>query len=129
MTTDLPRKSGSARISLILCCVLFVTIGILHFTSTATFTRIVPDFIPYPDWAVYISGVMEIGGGAMLYFRKTRRVASYFLIFLLIMVFPANINMAVNHIDFGKVPTAVLWARLPLQALLIYWVYQLRKVP
>lgn len=111
-----------------MCCLLFIGIGILHFTSTSTFTRIVPDFIPFPEWAVYISGVMEIVGGTMLYVRKTRRFASYFLIFLLIMVFPANINMAVNHIDFGKVPTAVLWARLPLQALLIYWVYQLRKV-
>ncbi|MBA3858605.1 MAG: hypothetical protein C0507_16990 [Cyanobacteria bacterium PR.3.49] len=129
MTADKSQSRGSERISLIICCILFVGIGILHFTNTSTFTRIVPDFIPYPDWAVYISGVMEILGGVLMYFRKTRRFASYFLIVLLIAVFPANINMAVNHIDFGKVPTVVLWARLPLQALLIYWVYQLRKVP
>lgn len=116
------------HISLVLCCLLFIAIGILHFTSTSTFTRIVPDFIPFPDWALYITGVMEIVGGALLYFSRTRRYASYFLIFLLIIVFPANINMAVNHIDFGKVPTAVLWARLPLQALLIYWVYKLRRL-
>ncbi len=115
------------RISLILCCVFFFFVGVLHFTSTATFTRIVPDFIPFPEWAVYISGVMEIAGGLCLYFPKTRRLASYFLIFLLIIVFPANINMAVNHIDFGKVPAVVLWGRLPLQAVLIYWVYQLRR--
>ncbi len=116
------------RVSLILCCLLFITIGVLHFTSTQTFTRIVPDFISFPDWVVYITGVMEIAGGACLYFSRTRRYASYFLIFLLIIVFPANINMAVNHIDFGKVPTSVLWLRLPLQALLIFWVYKLRKV-
>lgn len=116
------------RISLILCSIFFTTVGVLHFTSTSTFTRIVPDFIPFPEWAVYISGVMEIAGGILLFVPKTRRYASYFLIFLLIIVFPANINMAVNHIDFGKVPTAVLWARLPLQALLIYWVYKLRSV-
>ena len=122
----MPKVSKS--LSLTLCCLLFITIGILHFTSTETFTRIVPDFIPYPDWAVYISGVMEIAGGILLYFRKTRRFASYFLIFLLIMVFPANINMAVNRIDFGKIPTALLWARLPLQALIIFWVYKLRRV-
>ncbi len=116
------------RISLILCCVFFFSVGVLHFTSTETFTRIVPDFIPFTQWAVYISGVMEIAGGLLLFFPKTRRYAAYMLIFLLIMVFPANINMAVNHIDFGKVPTAVLWARLPLQALLIYWVYKLRRI-
>lgn len=116
------------RISLILCCIFFCIIGVLHFTSTSTFTRIVPDFIPFPEWAVYITGVMEIAGGVLLFFPKTRRYASYFLIFLLIIVFPANINMAVNHIDFGKVPAAALWLRLPLQALLIYWVYKLRRV-
>lgn len=115
------------RVSQILCCIFFITVGVLHFTSTETFTRIVPSFIPFPDWAVYITGVMEVAGGLLLYFPKTRRFASYFLIFLLIIVFPANINMAVNHIDFGKVPTFVLWARLPLQALLVYWVYRLRK--
>jgi uncharacterized membrane protein len=116
------------RISLILCCLFFVSVGVLHFTNTETFTRIVPDFIPFPDWAVYISGIIEIAGGALLYFPKTRRFASIMLIFLLILVFPANINMAVKHIDFGKVPTPVLWARLPLQALLIYWVYRLRRL-
>jgi uncharacterized membrane protein len=116
------------RISLILCCLFFFSVGVLHFTNTETFTRIVPDFVPFPDWAVYISGILEIAGGVLLYFPKTRRFASYMLIFLLIMVFPANINMAVNHIDFGKVPTWLLWARLPLQALLIYWVYKLRRV-
>jgi uncharacterized membrane protein len=116
------------RVSLILCCIFFMSVGVLHFTSAETFTRIVPSFIPFPEWAVYISGVMEIAGGILLFFPKTRRFASYMLIFLLIMVFPANINMAVNHIDFGKVPEAVLWARLPLQVLLIYWVYKLRHV-
>ncbi len=116
------------RISLILCCLFFFSVGVLHFTNTETFTRIVPGFVPFPDWAVYISGIMEIAGGVLLYFPKTRRFAAYMLIFLLIMVFPANINMAVNQIDFGKVPTWLLWARLPLQALLIYWVYKLRRV-
>lgn len=113
------------RISLIICSIFFCAVGILHFTHTGTFVRIVPEFIPFPDWAVYISGVVEIAGGALLLVLKTRRFASYLLILLLIAVFPANINMAVNHIDFG-LPTFVLWARLPLQALLIFWVYKLR---
>lgn len=116
------------RISLTICCLFFFSVGVLHFTNTKTFTRIVADFIPFPDWAVYISGIIEIAGGALLYFPKTRRFAAYMLIFLLIMVFPANINMAVNNIDFGKLPTPVLWARLPLQALIIYWVYRLRRI-
>jgi uncharacterized membrane protein len=43
---------------------------------------------------------------------------------LLIAVFPANIYMAAGHIqpEGMQIPEALLWARLPLQPLLIWWV-------
>lgn len=116
------------QLSLYICCLFFAAVGILHFTHTANFTRIVPDYIPFPDMAVYLSGVAEILGAAMLFIKKSRRWGSYFLILLLLAVFPANINMAVKHITLG-LPEWVLWARLPLQALLIYWVATVGKSP
>jgi uncharacterized membrane protein len=41
-------------------------------------------------------------------------------------VFPANIYMAMDHIQVttNPLPGWLLWARLPLQFLLIWWVYQ-----
>ncbi len=51
----------------------------------------------------------------------TRRAAAGGFVALYVAVFPANVNMAVNHIGFGRHPGPAwrAWARLPLQALLI----------
>jgi uncharacterized membrane protein len=59
----------------------------------------------------------------------TRSVARWWLIALLIAVFPANIHMAMNPeqirgLDLERVPRWVLWARLPLQPLMIWWVWR-----
>lgn len=71
---------------------------------------------------VWISGIAEILGGAGLLVPKARRFAGLALIVLLVLVFPANINMAVNHIYIGSMNNDfILWARLPLQLILIAW--------
>ena len=55
---------------------------------------------------------------------RLQRPAAWGLGALLIAVFPANINMAINEIPFGDqpVPVWLLWARLPFQAVFIAWV-------
>jgi len=42
---------------------------------------------------------------------------------LLIAVFPANLSMAVHPVEAGAagIATVLRWGRLPLQALLIWW--------
>jgi uncharacterized membrane protein len=51
-----------------------------------------------------------------------RKAAGIGLIALLWAVFPANVNMAVNNINFGFLPVWALWARLPLQFVMIKFV-------
>ena len=72
---------------------------------------------------VYLSGVAEVALGAGLLVAPLRRLAGWGLVALYIAVFPANVNMAVNHVSFveGQAPPPAwaLYARLPLQALLI----------
>jgi len=102
----------------------FVTTGVLHFLRTEYFEQIVPDYLPAHRELVLISGVAEIAGGVGVVFPQTRRLAGAWLIALLIAVFPANVNMAINSGRFDSIAPALLWARLPLQALLIWWVYR-----
>jgi uncharacterized membrane protein len=67
-------------------------------------------------------------GGVMILFNRTRFIGAGFIIALLIAVFPANIQMA---IDFYHKQHPSLWAallRLPLQLLLIWWAYSIRRV-
>ncbi len=69
-------------------------------------------------------GLAEILGGAGLIFPATRRLAGWALLVLLVAVFPANVHVALQ----GRMPgtefsPAILWWRLPFQALFIAWVW------
>ncbi len=101
--------------------------GVSHFVSPGGFVRIVPDYLPYPLELVYISGFFEILGGIGILLKQTRKIAAWGLIALYIAVFPANVNMALNQISMSEtpVPQLLLWLRLPLQILLIYWAYRI----
>ena len=102
-----------------------VFVGLMHFVRPAPFVAIVPAYLPAPLLLVQISGVAEILGGLGLILPQTRRLTAWCLIALFVAVFPANLNMALNHLPLGTtpVPTWALWARLPLQLVLIAWAY------
>jgi uncharacterized membrane protein len=94
---------------------MFIFTGIMHFVIEKFFTSIVPKSLPNPKAIVYVSGVAEIAGGVGVLIPQTRRLAGKGLIALLLAVFPANINMAINSERFSRFPAWGLWARLPLQ--------------
>lgn len=96
----------------------------MHFVNPALFMRAMPSYLPYPLELIYISGVFEILGGVGLLAPspKLREAAGIGLIALLVAVFPANINMALNSQLFKEIPPLVLYGRLPLQLLFILWV-------
>ena len=73
---------------------------------------------------VYLSGTAEIAGGLGLLIPIVRRAAAWGLVFLLVAVFPANVYMAEYNIQVSEhtIPQFWLWARLPVQLLLIWWV-------
>ncbi len=104
-----------------LATVAFTVAGTLHFLYPKTYLAIMPPYIPYPLAMVYLSGAAEIAGGLGLLIRRTRRPAAWGLALLLVAVFPANVHMALNHIP-PTAPPALLWGRLLLQPLLIWWV-------
>lgn len=70
-----------------------------------------------------MSGGFEILGALGIALRPTRVVAGWGLIALLVAVFPANIEMAFEARRFASVaPPWALYARLPLQFVLMWWV-------
>jgi uncharacterized membrane protein len=106
---------------------LFVVVtGVLHFIKAPAFVAMVPASLPRPDLLVAVSGVAEIAGGLGILWPPTRRAAGIGLILLFLAVFPANINMAVNHLplDGKPVPPALLWGRLVLQPVFIWWAWR-----
>ena len=106
---------------------LMIVAGLNHFRMPALYVAMIPSWLPAPSALNIISGVAEILGGLGLLapWPAVRRTASWGLIALLLAVFPANINMAVHNLPLGDnhVPAWTLWARLPLQAILIAWAW------
>lgn len=105
----------------LLLALFFLVAGILHFTRTGFYLAIMPPYLPFHLALVYISGFFEIVGGVCLLIPALSRFAGYGLVALLVAVFPANVNMAINEVSIGDTsfPPLLLWLRLPLQFALI----------
>lgn len=117
------------RIFSVLLTLAMVLAGVSHFTMTATYMAIVPDYLPAPLALVYISGVAEIVLGLALQVPGLRRLAAFGLIALFIAVLPANINQAMNNLQppgLEMSPT-MLWVRLPMQLVLIAWAWWMTR--
>lgn len=109
-----------------LLALIFGAAGVLHFVAPLPYVRIVPPALPNAPLLVTLSGIAELVGAIGLLIPRTRRAAGFGLIALLVAVFPANVQMLLlAHAD-GASPLwqALLTARLPLQPLLIWWVWR-----
>jgi uncharacterized membrane protein len=115
--------SSSQRIAVVIAAVFYIVAGLVHFIKPAPYLRIMPPYIPWHAAMVRISGAFEILGGLGLLVQSVRRAAAWGLVALLIVVFPANIYMAMHPAEAGaaSIAPALRWGRLPLQALLIWW--------
>ena len=106
--------------------VMYVFIGIKHFTDPQYFLDIVPPQLPFKLFLVYLTGLIEVVGGVAILAPKTRKVGAYLLIFLLVSVFPAN-----NYLYVSETPQSLLGIsetdaliRMPFQIpliLLAFW--------
>ncbi|HJM14931.1 MAG TPA: hypothetical protein QGF66_00945 [SAR86 cluster bacterium] len=99
----------------------FILIGIEHFREPQKFVDIVPSYLPFPLFLVYLSGVMEIGGGLGIIYPDTRVITSRFMVLFLLAVYPANLHMWLNDISYNgtKLTTQGHLVRLTVQLLLI----------
>jgi uncharacterized membrane protein len=107
-----------------LIALIFIGAGVNHFVIPAAYRQIVPPSFGDPERLVAISGVAEIAGGLGVLLPRTRRLAGLGLLALLVAVFPANWYMARNPARFARIPGWALYARLPLQPLMMWWVWR-----
>lgn len=107
----------------------FVGGGIGHFVpmSHAFFVSIVPPWLPAwlpgPSALVYISGVLELICATGLLFDRTRRVAGYALILIVIGVTPANLHMWMHPELYPIAPQSLYALRLVLQVFLLWLIW------
>ena len=102
----------------------YIVAGINHFINPDWFVRIVPPILPFKAALVYVSGVFEIVLGSLLIFPRTRFIAGWGLILLLLAVYPANIYVALSNGKAMNITPMMAWGRLPFQFVFIglaYW--------
>lgn len=102
---------------------LFILAGLNHFLQPRFYLAIMPDYLPAHGTLVAASGYAEIGLGGLVFAPRARQLTRWGLIALLIAVFPANLHMALHPERFPRIPPLLLWLRLPLQVLIIIWVW------
>ncbi len=102
----------------------FIGSGVNHFVSPRFYRAIVPPRLQHEAKRVVdVSGVAEVVGGIGVLLPSTRRAAGLGLIALLAAVFPANLYMARTPERFHRIPRWALYARLPLQPLMMWWAW------
>jgi uncharacterized membrane protein len=115
--------SGRIAMSVML---MFTSAG--HFAFPKGMALMIPDFFPFKKILVYITGIIEISAAAGLLIHPLLRLTAFLLIAFFVLILPANINAALNHIDYQKGTndgngTSYLWFRIPLQVFFIGWTY------
>jgi len=105
--------------------VAFLFAGASHLAMPDSFLVYFPGWVPFPEALVYLSGLVEVVGGLALLIRRYRTQAGRAVAAYLVLVFPANVYAAVAGVE-GSLPglidaTWYPWARLPFQALFVWW--------
>jgi uncharacterized membrane protein len=112
--------------SLWLMAAFYLFAGVNHFANPDFYLPMMPPYLPWHEALVFLSGVAEVIVGVGLLIPRTRLLAAWATIALLVAVFPANIHMAIADVPIGAPPESagvMRWVRLPLQFVLMAWAW------
>ena len=118
-------------ISLIIIVIFYITAGLNHFRDPNFYLSLIPSYIPYPNFIVTFSGLLEVIFGLGLAFQITRRYAAYAVVAMLIAFIPSHIYF----IEIGCcienglcTPIWVGWVRLlVIHPILLIWAWYHRQ--
>ncbi|MFC4094602.1 DoxX family protein [Euzebyella saccharophila] len=106
---------------LYLMATLYILAGILHFLKPKMYKRIIPSYLPGHGFIVVISGIVEIILGLAVFYPPTRNAALYGIIIMLTFFLPVHFFMLNNKKAGMGLPKWALFARIPLQFVLMFW--------
>lgn len=102
---------------------VFGAAGVMHLIAPAPFLAITPDWVPWPERVIQLSGLCEIAGAFGLFVPRLRKAAGVGLALYAVCVFPANVRHAMEGIAIGG--TTLGWGyhgpRLLLQPVIVWW--------
>lgn len=103
---------------------LYLLAGMNHFRNPKFYLPMMPPWIPAHKFMIALSGIAEISVAILLSYEPTRVFGAWITILMLIAFMPVHIYMIqVRHTVFKRVKPFILYLRIPLQFLLIYWAW------
>ena len=132
----MPISSSEAHIlertsSLGVMVAFYFLAGLNHFVMPAFYIPLIPDHMPFPGAINAVAGLLETVLAIGLIFLRTRRIASYLIILMLVAFIPSHVFFIQEGSCLGLlcVPPWVGWARLLLvHPFLIVWAYRVGRI-
>lgn len=119
------NKLGVSFLGRSAMAIMLVFTAMAHFNQTEYMVEMLPDFMPYKEGVVYITGIIEFLAAIGLFIKKTVKVTSYLLILFYLLILPANIIGSIKQVDLGGMDAGApyLFFRIPLQIIFMIWIY------
>jgi uncharacterized membrane protein len=117
------------RIFFFIMILLYLAAGINHFVQPEFYLKIMPNYIPFHGFCVFMSGVCEITFAFLLIPIRTRKLAAWLIIAMLTVFFIIHIQMVIDYWDNNDSMFWVAIIRIPLQFVLIWWAWLYTKNP
>jgi len=120
--------SRTKRILLWVMGIFYIAAGFNHLMNPAFYVAIMPPELPEPEWLNVISGLAEIVLGVFVLEPRTRVLAAWGIIALLVAIFPSNVYVATENLGLpdgapGTGNAVANWIRLPFQLVLLVWAW------
>jgi uncharacterized membrane protein len=112
--------------SLVLMGAFYVFAGWNHFANPEFYRPMMPPYLPAHDLLIVVSGAAEIALGIAVLIPRTRVLAAWGIVALLVAVVPANFHIAIHDIPIGGAAEgggALNWVRIAFQPVLMLWAW------
>lgn len=102
---------------------LYFVAGLIHLVKPAPFLAITPEWVPYPDTVIFLSGLFELAVAPALISPRFRRAAGLAMAVYAICVWPANFKHAIDSFAVSEGDWAWWYhgPRLALQPVIVWW--------
>ena len=111
------------NLSVYIMGIIYIYLGILHFTNTDFYLPYMPKYLPYHWELIIASGIAEIVLGIGVFFKKYRNYSLWGIILMLVIFMSVHFNMLIPKYSLGN-PLYQLILRIFLQFGLIYWAWK-----
>lgn len=112
------------RAGLYLMAAFYAAAGVNHFVNPGFYLKVMPPYLPAPELLNWLSGAIEIALALLLLIPRTRRLAAFGIIALLVAIFPVHVYMwQARDGAFADYDRTLLLLRMPFQLVFLAWAW------